>query len=414
MSAAPDPYSGSDRRRWVVEPVKRSTRGDFARDRARVLHSSALRRLGGKTQVVGPGTDDFARTRLTHSLEVAQVGRELAAALGCDPDVVDAACLAHDLGHPPFGHNGERVLNRLAAGVGGFEGNAQTLRLLTRLEPKVVDPRSGRPAGLNLTRASLDAATKYPWRRGEDPRGGGKFGVYAEDEDVFDWLRDGAPPGRRCLEAQVMDLADDIAYSVHDVEDAVVSGRLDPRVLGDGEVVERVVDLTRRWYLPGADPAALADALTRLRAAPYWVGEFDHGRRGLAALKDATSQLIGRFSAAAERATRAVTGPGRLARYGADVTVPTTTLHEIAVLKGLAAVFVMTADDRQPGYRLQQDLLEELVAALLDRAPDVLEPAYADDWRAAEDDGARLRVVIDQVAALTDASAAAWHRRLCR
>ncbi|MFP5334480.1 MAG: deoxyguanosinetriphosphate triphosphohydrolase [Actinomycetes bacterium] len=407
-----DGYAARDRERWTPEPPKRAARGDFARDRARVLHSSALRRLGAKTQVVGPGTDDFARTRLTHSLEVAQVGRELAASLGCDPDVVDTACLAHDLGHPPFGHNGERVLAEIAHDIGGFEGNAQTLRLLSRLEPKVVDPRTGRPAGLNLTRASLDAATKYPWRRGEHPDGGDKFGVYREDAEVFAWLRDGAPPGRRCLEAQVMDLADDVAYSVHDVEDAVVGGRLDPAVLDDREQVSRVVEQTRSWYLPDAEDAEMVEALQELQAAPYWVGEFAADRRGLADLKDMTSQLIGRFCGAVERATRAVAGPGRLTRYAADVTVPRSTQVEIAVLKGLAAVFVMTAEDRQPTYSRQRDVVHELVHALLDMAPRALEPAYADDWRSAPDDAARLRVVVDQVAALTDASAVAWHQRL--
>src|SRR6476619_1563715 len=109
-------YDTHDSARWVEEPPKTTYRSDFERDRARVLHSSALRRLGAKTQVVAPDTDDFVRTRLTHSLEVAQVGRELGRTLGCDPDVVDTACLSHDLGHPPFGHNGEAALTRWRTG----------------------------------------------------------------------------------------------------------------------------------------------------------------------------------------------------------------------------------------------------------------------------------------------------------
>jgi len=198
-------YTERDRERWVAEDPahKRADRDDFARDRARLVHSASLRRLSAKTQVVQPGSDDFVRNRLTHSLEVAQIGREFGAALGCSADLVDTACLAHDLGHPPFGHNGETALDAVATGIGGFEGNAQTLRLLTRLEPKRAHP-DGRPAGLNLTRASLDASTKYPWRRGRAPQPSAKFGVYDDDLDVFAWFRDGVPEGRRSVEAEVM------------------------------------------------------------------------------------------------------------------------------------------------------------------------------------------------------------------
>jgi len=409
-------YTDADRERRVPEAPKSSARTAFERDRARIVHSSALRRLGAKTQVLGPASDDFVRTRLTHTLEVAQVGRELAKALGCDPDVVDAACLAHDLGHPPFGHNGERALADLTRHVGGFEGNAQTLRLLTRLEPKVVDPATGTSVGLNLTRAVLDAAVKYPWRAGEGPAGPdgaptAKFGVYPDDLDAFAWLREGAPEGVRCLEAQVMDLADDVAYSVHDVEDAVVAGRLDPGVLADAEVRDRVVATVHAWYGTGLPDDALRAAMTRLLLLPTWVRGFDGSRGALAALKDMTSQLIGRFCRAAIAATRGRYGPGPLTRYGASLVVPDETLAEIAVLKGLAVAFVMAPREQEPLYARQRRVLTDLVAELFER-PVELEPPFAADWLAAPDDGARLRVVVDQVASLTDVSAADWHARL--
>jgi dGTPase len=406
-------YADADRERRYREPPKDPRRGEFSRDRARVVHSSGLRRLSAKTQVVGPATDDFVRNRLTHSLEVAQVGRELASALGCDPDIVDTACLAHDLGHPPFGHNGEDVLAEIASDIGGFEGNAQTLRMLSRLEPKVLDAETGRGHGLNLTRASLDAATKYPWRRGESPTGSAKFGVYEDDLDVFGWLRDGAPDGRRCIEAQIMDLSDDVAYSVHDVEDAVVSGRLDPRRLTDPDEAARIVEQVRSWYLPDLPADEVLAALTRLRSLSAWVPEFDGEYRSLAALKDMTSQLIGRFVRSVESATRIAAGSeGRLTRYGADVVVPTGTVAEIAVLKGLAAVYVMTVEDRKPIYARQRELLAELVAALAARAPEELDQPFAADWKQAPDDAGRLRAVIDQVASLTDARAVHWHGSL--
>ncbi|ACQ80042.1 deoxyguanosinetriphosphate triphosphohydrolase [Beutenbergia cavernae DSM 12333] len=411
-------YVRGDWERWLPEPAKSPRRTPFERDRARVVHSSALRRLGAKTQVLGPGTDDFVRTRLTHSLEVAQVGRELGKLLGCDPDVVDTACLAHDLGHPPFGHNGETALADAADGAGGFEGNAQTFRILTRLEPKTFTP-DGVGVGLNLTRASLDAATKYPWRRGDGPlrrdgRPNRKFGVYDDDLELYAWMREGAPHGERCLEAQVMDLADDISYSVHDVEDAIVGGRVDPARLRSPHEQDRIVAQARDWYDPEVSDDELHTALTTLLGAPFWVDAYDGSRRSLAAIKDMTSQLIGRFAGAAVDATREAYGWGRLTRYSASLQVPGATTAEIAVLKGVAALYVMAPREHEPLYTYQRRVLTDLVEVLLERAELALEEHFLVDYRRADDDAGRLRVVVDQVSSLTDVSAMAWHARLCR
>ncbi len=397
----------------MPEPPKSKARTPFERDRARLVHSAALRRLGAKTQVLGPSSDDFIRTRLTHTLEVAQVGRELGKQLGCDPDVVDTACLAHDLGHPPFGHNGERALAAVAKDIGGFEGNAQTLRLLTRLEPKVFT-EDGEAVGLNLTRASLDASVKYPWRLWEGPQGrlSHKFGVYPDDLPVFEWLREGAPEDTKCLEAQVMDLADDISYSVHDVEDAIVGGKVDLSLTRDDDERSRVIDALTTWYGTKFTEDELDAAISRLDAADLWLHDFDGSRRSLAQLKNATSQLIGRFCKAAHRATRAEYGDGPLTRYGASLVVPDDTVAEILVLKGVAVAYVMAPRESEPLYQAQRQLLTSLVEVLLERAPTALEPSFAADWRAADDDAARLRVVVDQVSSLTDVSASKWYARL--
>ncbi|WP_309712420.1 deoxyguanosinetriphosphate triphosphohydrolase [Pseudolysinimonas sp.] len=408
----PTGYAEADaERRLAEEHVSR--RGDFARDRARILHSSGWRRLAQKTQVLSPTAGlDFARNRLTHSLEVAQVGRELGTRLGLDPDIVDTACLAHDLGHPPFGHNGERALAEWASDIGGFEGNAQTLRLITRLEPKVFDDT--RSYGLNLTRASLDASCKYPWPQAAgvaDPTGRNKFGFYADDVAVFEWMRAGAPERVRCIEAQVMDLADDIAYSVHDFEDAIVGEFLDVRALGARVDHDALVDSMFDWIGGEFDHDTLVNAFDRLDNLDYWIDSWDGSRRDLARLKNLTSYLIGRFAGHAERATREAYPQATLARFGADVVVPTETQAEIAVLKGIVAANVMSTNARKPLYARQRDVLAELADALL-ADPTLLDVGFAGDWAAAGDDMARKRVVVDQVASLTDVSAMAWHKRL--
>jgi dGTPase len=413
--------------RWVAEPPKRAGRSDFERDRARVLHSAALRRLAAKTQVVRATSADFPRTRLTHSLECAQIGRELGQEIGCDPDLVDAACLAHDIGHSPFGHNGEAALNELAAAIGGFEGNAQTLRLLTRLEPKTEG------AGLNLTRATLDATLKYPWF-GEP---GTKFGAYAEDAEVFGWIRQGAPDRRPCLEAQVMDWADDVAYSVHDMEDGFHAGLITFKNL-KSETERAEVSRTAIAYCPGGvTEAELTEILDALLALDIWPASYDGAPGTVAALKNLTSELIGRFCVAAQQATLAAAGESAphptavpyltpatplshtspvghsFTRYAADLVVPRRQRLECALLKAITARYVMNRAGVFAAQARERELLAELAHAIERGAPQTLDPLLRPSWDAAGTDAARRRVVIDQVASLTDTSAIAWHHRLC-
>ncbi|EAR25398.1 deoxyguanosinetriphosphate triphosphohydrolase-like protein [marine actinobacterium PHSC20C1] len=380
-----------------------------------MLHSSALRRLAAKTQVLSPtmGTD-FARNRLTHSLEVAQVGRELADSLGLDPDVVDTACLSHDLGHPPFGHNGERALNEWAADIGGFEGNAQTLRLLTRIEPKVFGP-DGVTYGLNLTRASLDASTKYPWPSAQgipDPSGRSKYGFFDDDTPAFEWLRAGAPDRQRCIEAQVMDLSDDIAYSVHDFEDAIVGDYIDVTALGARVNHDDLVESMFEWIGGEFTHDELIAAFDRLDLLDPWIDQWDASRAAHGRLKNLTSQLIGRFAGAAVQATREAHNTDALARFGGSLVVPQEIQAEIAVLKGIVAAFVMSTNARRPIYQQQRDVLTELADVLLWTAPRNLESGFAADWNDADNDHQRKRAVVDQVASLTDQSAIAWHTKL--
>ncbi|MGI5131850.1 deoxyguanosinetriphosphate triphosphohydrolase [Pseudonocardia sp. CA-107938] len=410
------PYSDHDRERIAPETPKGTAASDrrspFSRDRARVLHSAALRRLAGKTQVVGPGegaeVSGAPRTRLTHSLEVAQIGRGIAEDLGCDPDVVDTAGLAHDIGHPPFGHNGEKALDEFGAACGGFEGNAQTLRILTRLEPKVGG------GGLNLTRASLDASCKYPWVRRPGQR---KYGAYPDDAAVFAWIREGAPTDRRCLEAQVMDWADDVAYSVHDVEDGIVSARIDLGALSSSTEGAALVELAARLF--GGEPDALTAAGRELLALPAVeavVAQRDAlgSAAGQIALKRLTSDLVGRFVTAATAATRERHGDRPLGRYAADLVVPEAAAAEVALLKAVAVRYVMADPVRLAMQARQRELLAELGAALLAKAPDALDPAFAAEWALADDDATRHRVVIDQIALLTDQQAIARHAAVVR
>jgi dGTPase len=227
----PDGYTDTDiaRRHFGADVDDDRTR--FERDHDRLIHAPALRRLQGKTQVVTPGEADFFRTRLTHSLEVAQVARRLAQKVGASRDLCEASALLHDLGHPPFAHIGEETLSDALDNVaqdwgldpvdevGGFNGNAQSFRLAV----KSLSHKSGF-RGLDLTRAVLDGAIKYPWQRAAHgpPKSEKRWCFFPTEADDAAWVREDVPKARifaKSLEAQIVEWADDVAYSIHDVED---------------------------------------------------------------------------------------------------------------------------------------------------------------------------------------------------
>ena len=397
-------YNAADTLRRADEAPKGAqlapdSRGDFARDRARVLHSAALRRLADKTQVVGPRDGDTPRTRLTHSLEVAQISRGIGEGLGLSPDLCEMAGLTHDIGHPPYGHNGEVALNEVAPC--GFEGNAQTLRILARLEPKVLI--DGTSFGLNLTRASLDAAVKYPLTRtNADGSVNRKYSAYDEDAAVLEWVRaghvDGAPP----MEAQVMDFSDDIAYSVHDVEDGIVSGRVSLRVLWD--FVELAALAEKGAAAFGGDADSLVDAADRLRSLPAIASaaEFDYSLGAWTGLKALTSQLVGRYVGAVTHATLDGNEGITLGRQYGRLVVPSDVEAEVRLLKTVAVLYVMDQPSHQARQDRQRDRIYRVHEYLCAGAPGTLDTMFQAWFNAAETDVERERVIVDQIASMTE------------
>lgn len=386
-------YTEADRERvWVPDPPQ--TEGDvrdpFERDRARIIHSVAFRRLQGKTQIFASSTD-FLRTRLTHSIEVAQIGRALAKTFGVNESLVEAACLGHDLGHPPFGHTGEEVLAELLDEVGGlidsgeieadesnpderpgsFEGNAQSFRIVTRLEEKSADY-----PGLDLARATLLSLLKYPYRV---EAGHSKF-LYEDDvEELGDWLFEGsgeallreydpevAPP--RTLPCQLMDWADDIAYSAHDLEDGIASGMLDPwRWRTDGfveTICEKTAGAPIRWK-DGTPPnhdqvAAVVQDLTARLIDPL----DDPETIPLDVIRDVTRHYIDKFATAPE--VKRVRSSGSL--FDFDLEIDEEIRVENQVLKTITFEYVVNdAETRRLGFK-GQEILRRLFGALYENA----------------------------------------------
>jgi dGTPase len=419
-------------RRHTIRPAGKRDGSDLRsaaqKDRDRVLYTSSFRRLAQVTQVVAADTGHVFHNRLTHSLQVAQVGRRLAERLakvheselnestGLDPDVVEAACLAHDLGHPPFGHIAEEELNELAgAEIDGIEGNAQSFRIVTKLSQ-----HAPLHHGLDLTRATLAAVLKYPWLKGTNPDKPKKWGAYRTDEKDFHFaLALAGGERKRTIEAQllVMDWADDITYSVHDLDDFFRARKIPLHLLAD-----RHYDHERTTFFEDAErrhkgEKGLWTGNTELREAfnEVIIGLFplQQAYSGTweerAKLREFTSQLIGRYIGGTSLKA-GPTGP-------IEVHVDDHLLMEVAMLKELTWTYIIEGPALVSQQYGQKRVIAKLVEIYMNAATDkkngrIFPPYYRKSLEAsAEQDGIR-RTVIDLVAGMTEEQALAIHNRL--
>jgi dGTPase len=405
----------------LVAEDRPENRSEAERDHDRILYTSAFQRLAGITQIAAPESGLTIHNRLTHTLKVAQVARRLAKRLGLGAErqeVAAAAALAHDLGHPPFGHLAEVVLNEEAEGWGGFEGNAQSFRIVTFLAL-----RSDAHRGLNLTRRTLNAILKYPWLHDVGDEGKKrKWGAYESERAAFDFARAGSPVDQRSLEAAIMDWSDDVTYAVHDLEDFFRLGLIPLDRLATGDDSERrrftasfYDDPQKRTGLratfsnAGLSEQDLHDAVERLfvaPAAPFGLIEpYRGGRRERTNLRSQTSYLIGRFVAAASR-------------DGETLQIAHEQLAEVAVLKELAWFYVITDPSLATIKRGQEKVIRELHKTYVDAALDteggrqlfpLAQRELLERIRTANE---ARRVATDFVAGLTEAIAYELHHRL--
>ncbi|MBN1540858.1 dNTP triphosphohydrolase [candidate division KSB1 bacterium] len=386
-------------------------RSPFQKDRDRILYTSAFRRLQAKTQVFLSGEYDFYRTRLTHSLEVAQIGRsicqflqhtsaELADDRFIDYDLVEAICLSHDLGHPPFGHAGEKTLNRLMSAYGGFEGNAQTLRILT----ETIYSESDRRTGMNPTRALLDGVLKYKTlhRFLDNPL---NHFIYDDQARYLDFVLGGRdfpaerPPGKtrdrfRSIECQIMDWADDTAYSINDIVDGINAGFL---------TIEKI----ERW---GQEENLESDAARHLLEILRFIRE----RR----VNRSFSFLIGRFIQACGLQPQQTFMNDLTQRYSYRLAIDPEIKRQAELYKKLSFDLVFqSAQIFQLEYK-ENRILSRLFDAfaetyLGDGAGEsrLLPPSYETLVRRENDPTKKARWLCDHLAAMTDGFAIRSYKR---
>jgi len=376
MTPAPyasDPAASRGRRHAEAASGVRGPRDPFQRDRDRIVHSVPFRRLRHKTQVfVAPDGDHF-RVRLTHSLEVAQIGRALARALGLNEDLTEALCLAHDIGHPPFGHSGEEALRSAMAPAGGFDHNAQTVRTLTRLD-------SPYPlfAGLNLCWETLEGLAKHNGPVADPPW------ALAEADAEFP-LQLASWPG---LEAQIAAVADDIAYDNHDIDDGLRAGLFTLEELAQVPLVARGWAVVRERY-PGVAPERLARELIRDQIGLMVNDVLDETRRRIRSAGVATADDVR-------------SAPGRMAGFSAALAAEERALR----------AFLWRRMYDAPPVRAVKDEAQRVVAGLF--------AVYRDDptrlppeWRPASSGPVgTLRAIGDFIAGMTDRYAVRRHEEL--
>lgn len=430
-------------------------RSPYRRDYARLIHSPVFRRLQGKTQLFPGIESDFFRNRLTHSLEVAQVAKSIALKLNeevpqlqnnrIDVDIVEFAALAHDLGHPPFGHNGESALDKLMKNDGGFEGNAQTFRILSRLEKKrLADGAATHGAqdvgvangkdfrvGLNLAARSLGAVLKYDnqipeTRESDDPL---VKGYYAADSETVEWVRVNVfgelAPGTKLktVECCIMDLADDIAYSTYDLEDAFKAGFLTPLELLSldeqfcDEVAATVSKNTNESLTAKDVSTVLIETFSEVLGESKGGGEKSglessvfsyHQSRKMAnngyARTDLTSQLVGEFIAGVQCDYNSTCPP--LSRAYLDPK----TLRKVETLKRLTFLAVIQSPRLKVVEYRGFEIVESIFEALSkDAGKQLLPPDFQQLYAQSND---RPRVICDFIAGMTDAYAIEFYARL--
>lgn len=396
-------------------------RSEFERDRDRLLYSSAFHRLAGITQIVRAGEADVFHTRQQHTIKVAQVGRRLAQKLlaeqtdeaayrGLDPEVVEAACLAHDLGHPPFGHIGESTLHALLSDKEdeGFEGNAQSFRILTKLAVRFPDA-----PGIDMTRATLAACLKYPWFQGKDGKRAKKWSAYKSERVDFEFARSAHKHSFKTLEAELMDWADDVAYSVHDLEDFHRCNALPwQRVFGDQDAI-----ITHALGADKDDSAArarLAAAYQRLRDfldgfyTALLSDPYEGSREQREQLRRMTSQLIGKYIGAIS------INPDRSSNMA--VVFDQNLQDEVQILKQITRDYIIGSPTLAAQQHGQQRIIRELFAALWDGCTGTMDyPAFLPirlRYLREIGDASRGRFVTDCISSLSESEAIGLHARL--